>query len=110
MREYRCSGQTISRNQKRIGGSLLDWIDIHVELPRSGDDEPEDRRSSEPSSAVRERVERAREAQATRSAGTTLRMNVDTGQKELQTHVVLGRAGKHMMTAAVRHLHLSARG
>ncbi|MFL5758579.1 MAG: ATP-binding protein [Thermomicrobiales bacterium] len=33
VRECKCSGQTISRYQKRISGPLLDQIDIHVEVP-----------------------------------------------------------------------------
>ena len=34
VRECRCAAQTVQRYRKRIGGPLLDRIDIHVEVPR----------------------------------------------------------------------------
>jgi len=110
VRECKCSGQTIGRYQKRISGPLLDRIDIHVEVPRIDYEKLSDRRAGEPSAAVRERVQQAREIQAARFAGTTLRTNADMGPKELQDQVVLDEAGESMMKAAVRQLHLSARG
>jgi magnesium chelatase family protein len=110
VRECKCSGQTISRYQKRISGPLLDRIDIHVEVPRIDYEKLSDRRAGEPSSEVRGRVELAREVQASRFEGTGLRTNANMGPKELQAHVVLDDAGENMMKAAVRQLHLSARG
>ena len=110
VRECKCSGQTISRYQKRISGPLLDRIDIHVEVPRIDYEKLSDRRAGEPSSAVRDRVERAREIQTKRFEGTTLRTNADMGPRELQDNVLLDEAGENMMRSAVRQLHLSARG
>jgi len=110
VRECTCSGQTISRYQKRISGPLLDRIDIHVEVPRIDYEKLSDRRAGEPSSAVRDRVERARATQANRFERTTLRTNADMGPRELQDNVLLDEAGENMMRAAVRQLHLSARG
>jgi magnesium chelatase family protein len=110
VRECRCSSQMISRYQKRISGPLLDRIDIHVEVPRIDYEKLSDRRAGESSTEVRARVERAREIQANRFSGTTLRTNADMGPRELQEHVVLDEAGETMMKAAVRQLHLSARG
>jgi magnesium chelatase family protein len=110
VRECKCSGQTIARYQKRISGPLLDRIDIHVEVPRIDYDKLSDRRAGEPSSAVREGVKRARAVQAARFEGTTLRTNAHMRPRELQDHVVLDEAGESVMKAAVRQLHLSARG
>jgi magnesium chelatase family protein len=110
VRACTCSGQTISRYQKRISGPLLDRIDIHVEVPRIDYEKLSDRRAGELTSAVRERVERAREVLATRFQTTTVRTNADMGPRELQDHVILDEAGENMMRAAVRQLHLSARG
>jgi magnesium chelatase family protein len=73
----------MSRYQKRISGPLLDRIDIHVEVPRIDFEKLSDRRAGELSSAVRERVERAREVRAKRFAETTLRTNADMGPREL---------------------------
>lgn len=110
VRECRCSGQTISRYQKRISGPLLDRIDIHVEVPRIDYEKLSDRRAGELSRAVRERVECARLVQAKRFAGTSLHTNADMGPRELQNQVVLDEAGENMMKAAVGQLHLSAPG
>jgi magnesium chelatase family protein len=65
VRECRSSQQTTSRYQNRINGPLFDRIDIHVEVPRTDYEMLSDRRSGEPSVAVRERLEWARQMQAT---------------------------------------------
>lgn len=109
IRECKCSGQTIARYQKRVSGPLSDRIVIHVEVPRIDYEKLSDRRAGEPSAAVRERVERARQTQAKQFEGSTLRKNEDIGPRELQEHVVLDEAGEHMMQAAARQLHRSAR-
>jgi predicted ATPase with chaperone activity len=51
---------------------LLDRIDIHVEVPRVEYEKLASDRLAEPSSAIRERVERARERQRQRFRGTKL--------------------------------------
>jgi magnesium chelatase family protein len=110
VRECKCSGLTTTCYQKRISGPLLDRIDIHVEVPKIDYEKLSDRRAGEPSSDLRSRVERAREIQAKRFEDTTLHTNADMGPRELQDHAVLDEAGENMMRAAVRQLHLSARG
>lgn len=110
VRECRCAASAIARYQKRISGPLLDRIDIHLEVPRIEYEKLADRRPGEPSADVRARVEAARHVQADRFAGTDLLTNADMGPRELQAHVILDEAGEAMMKAAVRQLHLSARG
>jgi magnesium chelatase family protein len=89
---------------------LLDRIDIQVEVPGIDYENLSNRRAGRPSEAVRPRIERARKTQTKRFEGTTLRTNADMGPRELQDHVVLDDAGESMVKAAVRQLHLSARG
>ena len=57
---------------KRISGSLLDRIDIHVEVPRVNYEKLASERQGEPSRAIRERVMAARIHQAERLRGTRL--------------------------------------
>lgn len=110
VRECRCAPQMVQRYQKRISGPLLDRIDIHVEVPRIEYEKLSDRRAGESSAAIRARVEAARKRQQERFAGTDLLTNADMGPRELLEHVQLDEAGEGMMKAAVRQLHLSARG
>jgi len=58
---------------------------------------------------VRERVERAREVQARRFAGTSLLTNADMGPKELRQFASLDEAGEALLASAVRQMALSAR-
>ncbi len=110
VRECRCAASAIARYQKRISGPLLDRIDIHLEVPRIEYEKLADRRAGEPSADVRARVECARRVQAARFDDSGILTNADMGPRELQEHVVLDEAGEAMMKAAVRQLHLSARG
>lgn len=104
-----CSSSSVTRYQKRISGPLLDRIDIHLDVPRVDYEQLTDRRLSEPSSAVRARVEQARCIQVERYAGTEFRTNADMGPGEVQKFVELDSAGEQLMSAAVRQLGLSAR-
>jgi magnesium chelatase family protein len=57
--ECTCSPMIIQRYRSRISGPLLDRIDIHIEVPAVKYKELTDRTAGEPSSAIRERVNRA---------------------------------------------------
>jgi magnesium chelatase family protein len=109
VKECRCSASAISRYQKRISGPLLDRIDIHLEVPRIEYEKLAEKRSGEPSTAVRQRVESARSLQTTRFAGTSLLTNADMGPRDLLLHAALDDAGEGLLKAAVKQLHLSAR-
>ena len=109
VRECRCSHATVTRYQKRISGPLLDRIDIHLEVPRIDYDQLADRRSGEPSCAVRQRVASVRTVQAERFAGSSILTNADMGPKEVQQFAQLDAAGENLMRTAVRQLSLSAR-
>ena len=65
-------------------GPLLDRIDIHIEVPRVDYDKLSSDRLGEPSAAIRERVEAARDIQRKRFEGTVLACNADTGPAEVR--------------------------
>ena len=69
----------VTRYQKRLSGPLLDRIDIHLDVPRVEYEKLASDRAGEASSAVRARVEAARERQRARLAGTALTCNADMG-------------------------------
>jgi magnesium chelatase family protein len=109
VRECRCAPSAVTRYQKRISGPLLDRIDIHLEVPRIDYEQLADRRPGEPSSAIRTRVEAARDIQAQRFGGGDVRTNADMGPREVQQHARLDTHGEQLMRTAVRQLALSAR-
>jgi len=109
VRECTCSMQTISRYQKRISGPLLDRIDIHVEVPRVDYDKLTDDRRGELSGAIRARVERARQEQRQRFAGTPFSCNADMGPTEVREVCKLDEAGRALVRAAMQQLQMSAR-
>lgn len=109
VRECTCNPATISRYQKRISGPLLDRIDIHIEVPRVDYDKLTAERLGEPSEAIRKRVERAREIQRARFAGTSLTCNADMGPTEVREICKLDEAGRSLVRAAMQQLQMSAR-
>jgi len=79
-------------------------------VPRVNYDKLASERQGEPSRAVRERVTAARVRQAERFQHTRLLTNADMGPAEVRRHCQLDGAGQRLMQAAMRQLHLSARG
>jgi magnesium chelatase family protein len=104
-----CSSGQISAYQKKISGPLLDRIDIHLEVARVNFDKLSDVKMGESSEAIRTRVQAARDRQAARFKGTTLKCNADMGVGDVRVHCVLGDAERSLMKAAMNQLNMSAR-
>ena len=68
-----------------------------------------DDRLGEPSAAVRERVEAARERQRQRFAGNNLSSNADMGPAEVRRFCVVDEGGQSLLRAAMQQLQMSAR-
>lgn len=100
----------VARYGKRISGPLLDRIDISVEVARVQYEKLASDRQGEPSRVVRERVIAARSRQAERFRRTRMHTNADMGPAEVRDFCQLDGAGQRLMQAAMRQLHLSARG
>lgn len=109
VKECVCSLTTVMRYQKRISGPLLDRIDIHLEVPRVEYEKLTDERLGEPSEKIQARVEKARERQRQRFAGTKLLCNGDMGPAEVREYCRLDEAGKQLVRAAMQQLQMSAR-
>ena len=99
----------ISRYQKRLSGTLLDRIDIHVEVPRVPFQKLSDERRGEPSAAIRGRVEAARAWQSARfaamkdSQGSSLTTNADMGPTQVRDHCPVDETGRHTEGARRGH-------
>ena len=102
----------VQRYQKRISGPLMDRIDIHLEVQRVPFQKLADSAKSETSATIRQRVEAARQIQATRFTPLNkphVLVNGDMGPAEVQMFCQLDETGKNLMRAAVQQMNLSAR-
>ncbi len=110
VRECTCSESMIRRYQQRLSGPLLDRIDIHIDVPRVDYDKLTDDRRGEPSAAVRERVERARERQRDRFRDEPrLQSNADMGASDIRHFCEMDAAGRQLLNTTLRQMQLSAR-
>lgn len=100
----------ITRYQSWLSGPLLDRIDIHVEVPRVDYDKLMGTGSSEPSLAIRNRVEKARHRQQVRFAHHPgLFANSDMGVSEIQKFCSLSNEARSLLEISVKRMQLSAR-
>lgn len=70
-----CSNKQISMYLHKISQPVLDRIDIHIEVNPVKFDDLSERTPQEPSAAIAERVQRARDIQAERFKGTGIKSN-----------------------------------
>jgi len=87
----------------------MDRIDIHIGVPRVDYDKLSDDRLGEPSAAIRQRVEAAREIQHARFEGKGLTCNADMGVAEVREFCGVDGAGRGLLRAAMTQLGMSAR-
>jgi magnesium chelatase family protein len=94
----------------KISGSLLDRIDLHIEVPAVKYRDLSSKESGETSEAIRTRVIKARERQAKRFKGRKgLYANADMQSKEIREFCRLGDASEELLKMAITKLGLSAR-
>jgi magnesium chelatase family protein len=138
-RQCTCSSTAVAKYQKRIPGPLLNRIDLHIEVPRLSEEEMLQASRGEPSSAIRDRVCRARAMQAARFAtplpptdpadavepphpadaaaelttrpkrAKPLFCNAQMGPKEIRAYCTPSEPVKALLRAAIQQLGLSAR-
>jgi len=104
-----CSNAMVTRYQKRISGPLMDRIDLHVDVPRVEYEKLTAAQRGEPSTAIRQRVEAARERQAARFAEQDIYCNAEMGPSEVREYCTLDNTGSRLMKSAMAQMSLSAR-
>ncbi|MDE6273710.1 MAG: YifB family Mg chelatase-like AAA ATPase [Clostridiales bacterium] len=104
-----CSPAEIRRYRKKVSGPLLDRIDLQVEVDNISYDELTSVTASEPSSAVKERVDRARAVQRERFQGQSVTVNAEMGEREMTAYCALSEEGDKILRSAFEKMHLSAR-
>ena len=101
----RCTPDQVARYRGKLSGPLLDRIDIHIEVPAVPQEELLAQGGGEPSGAVRQRVNAARERQLARQG----KSNAELETKEVERHCRTDPAGETLLKQAISRLGLSAR-
>ena len=105
-----CTPGQIVRYLNRISGPLLDRIDIQVEITPVPFEDISKAAPSEPSSAIRERVIRARHLQEERFRGCKgIYCNAQMTEHMIHQHAALDETGINLLRTAMSRLSLSAR-
>jgi len=109
-RECTCPPGTVQKYLNKISGPLLDRIDLHVEVTPVAFSELSTLKPQETSSAIRERVIKARDLQANRyKSYPEIYCNAQISSKMLKEICVINTAGQNLLKVAMEKLNLSAR-
>lgn len=100
----------MQRYLSKISGPLLDRIDIHIEVNPVPFEKLSEKRLSEKSVLIRERVTKARERQSERfSTYENIHYNAQMGVKQIRNYCVLDEGSMALLKSAMERLQLSAR-
>jgi len=105
----RCTEQAVLKYRSRISGPLMDRMDLLLEVPALEYEALKTRAPSESSAVIKARVDKARDIQRRRFAGTDITCNAQMGPKEVRDYCVLDAAGEALMKKAFDRMGLSAR-
>jgi magnesium chelatase family protein len=108
-RACRCSLHELLRYRRRISGPLLDRIDLHVDVPPLPSPVLGAAAGGPSSAEVRDRVVRARGAQAARAGDGEARSNARLRGSALRRLCAPDAEGRRLLSRAVEKLGLSAR-
>jgi magnesium chelatase family protein len=109
-RRCHCRPDRVETYRQKLSGPLIDRIDIRLHVPRLSKAELLGGAAGEPSSAVRERVERARARQRSRSATLGSMCNGQLPGPLARRLVSLSPEGRDALAGAVETLALTGRG
>lgn len=104
-----CTEHSVQAYRSRISGPLLDRIDIIVEVPAVNFEDLRRREEAEPSSAIKERVNKARERQINRFGKSGGMCNARMGPDELRKYCKLDEESETLMRQAFDAFGLTAR-
>ena len=104
-RECSCSPAQIARYLGKISGPLLDRVDLQVEVAALTPEEIASVEAGEPSTAIRARVEAARQIQRERFR----RSNADMTSRQMRRYCELDPSSRRLLMSAIERLGLSAR-
>lgn len=105
-----CTEPQIQRYRARLSGPLLDRIDLIINVPRLTTEElVNTKNDAEPSSAIRERVVKARKIQAERYRNEGIFTNSELNAEQIKKYCILDKPCEDIMKLAVQKYQLSGR-
>ncbi|HOE11691.1 MAG TPA: YifB family Mg chelatase-like AAA ATPase [bacterium] len=105
----RCTPMQVQNYMSKLSGPLMDRIDIHIEVPSVKLDDLHLPPAGESSKTIRERIQRAREIQQARFAGTGLHSNADMTSRSMREHCPMTSEARDVLRDGIERLGLSAR-
>jgi magnesium chelatase family protein len=108
-RECHCTVPQIERYMGKISGPLVDRIDIHIEVPAVPFKELSGSQTGTSSADMRAAVVAARQIQAQRFAGSSVRHNGQMTHRQIRQFCQLDEAGINLLRSTMSELGLSAR-
>jgi magnesium chelatase family protein len=109
-RRCSCRSDRVDVYRSKLSGPLLDRVDIRLTIPRLTKQELLGHAASEPSAAVRERVEEARDRQRVRYASLGFHCNAQLPGPLARRHMNMAPAAEELLANAVEAHSLSGRG
>jgi len=107
--QCQCTPHQVQTYRSRVSGPLMDRIDIHIEVPAIKFNEISSDKPAEASSAIRERVTRAREIQYARFKSDGIYANAHMKPRHIRKYCKIDEDSLNLMEKAMNRLGLSAR-
>lgn len=107
--ECKCTPSEIHRYISKLSGPLLDRIDLQIEVDSISYEDFRSTVADESSKDIKERVEKARQVQRERYAGTSTKTNDEMTNAQVRTYCKLDYDGEILLKNAFTRLNLSAR-
>lgn len=108
-KECTCTDAAKKRYRDKVSGPILDRIDIHIEVEPVDYDKLSSKEKEESSAEIRKRVNKAREIQRKRFAGTGIACNAKMSPKMTKEYCVLSEEASSLLKLSFERLGLSAR-
>lgn len=111
-KECICNPREIKSYTSRLSWPLIDRIDIFIEVPKVKTEDfstKNDYSQIENSFSIKSRVEKSREIQLSRFAGTKITSNSEMGTKDINKFCKLDSESENLLKKAIVNMNLSAR-
>lgn len=105
-----CKKEDIKKYLSKISGPLLDRVDIQVEMPAVEYSSLSDKKETEPSAKIRERVIKARKFAKERFKNAGILCNAQMTTRHIREFCTLDEAGNALLKNAFDAMGMSARG
>jgi magnesium chelatase family protein len=105
-----CSNAQISMYKRKLSGPLMDRMDIFIEVPAVKYEKLTSETADNQSNQIRENIQKAREMQKKRFAGTPMLTNSEMNIPEIKKYCVYGAESEALLKKYVDSAKLSARG